>query len=182
MDHDLNLHIHAPRGGRVQCHCGLSPITVLTWGVGGRGLRSLGAMRGAPRRLRQLVAHVAPAAGKGASAPSPWASDASAPRAAAHAPKERVLPKKNGSLPSIAELNKDDVGPTDYEEYLFDLKGYLQLKGAVSPEHVAEINAALDAMPLDTMRPGDWWGHVHGHSYGVPGGAGWDDGLNLQQI
>ena len=158
-------------------------------------------MRGAPRRLRQLAAHLAPAAGKDsrvhdqrqladASAPSPWASDASAPRAAAHAPKERsygppvLSARKLQSLspPSIAELNKDDVGPTDYEEYLFDLKGYLQLKGAVSPEHVAEINAALDAMPLDTMRPGDWWGHVHGHSYGVPGGAGWDDGLNLQQI
>ena len=136
-------------------------------------------MRGAPRRLRQLVAHVAPAAGKDSRVHDQrQLADASAPRADAYAPRERG----DGSLPSIAELNKDDVGPTDYEEYLFDLKGYLQLKGAVSPEHVAEINAALDAMPLDTMRPGDWWGHVHGHSYGVPGGAGWDDGLNLQQI
>ena len=164
-------------------------------------------MNGAPpRRLRQLVAHVAPAAGKDSrvhdqrqlddtSTSSPWANDAFAARADAYdyARSERIriaavdytapiTPGDQALPPSIAELNKDDIGPTDYEEYLFDLRGYLLLKGAVSPEHVAEINAALDAMPLNTMRPGDWWGHVHGHSYGVPGGAGWDDGLNLQQI
>jgi hypothetical protein len=80
--------------------------------------------------------------------------------------------------PSIAELNKNDIMPTDYEEYLFDLRGYVVLKSALSPEHVAELNRSLDSMPLDRLMPGDWWGHVHGHSYG----GVWADGLNLQQI
>jgi len=54
------------------------------------------------------------------------------------------------------------------------------LKGAVDKQHLAELNAVLDEMPLDTMQPGDWWGRVHGHTYGSPGH--WQDGLNLQQI
>ena len=43
---------------------------------------------------------------------------------------------------------------------------------------MAELNSVLDEMPLETMQPGDWWGRVHGHSYG----GHWEDGLNLQQI
>ena len=45
-----------------------------------------------------------------------------------------------------------------------DLNGYLVLKSAISQQHVAELNAVLDDMPLETMEPGDWWGRVHGHS------------------
>ena len=45
-----------------------------------------------------------------------------------------------------------------------DLNGYLVLKGAVTKQHVSELNAVLDEMPLETMQPGDWWGRVHGHS------------------
>ena len=96
-----------------------------------------------------------------------------------------------GANSSIGELNKNDIKPSAYEEYLFvsrgryyclnrwtmprlfgftaprssqDLNGYLVLKGAVSKEHVCELNAVLDEMPLDAMQPGDWWGRVHGHA------------------
>ena len=58
--------------------------------------------------------------------------------------------------PSIAELNQHDIKPTEYEEYLFDLRGYVVLKGAISPSHVTELNSALDAMPLDELQPCDW--------------------------
>ena len=37
--------------------------------------------------------------------------------------------------------------PIDVQDYLFDLNGYLVLKGAVDPEHIAELNAAIDAFP-----------------------------------
>ncbi len=60
------------------------------------------------------------------------------------------------------------------EEFFFDLRGYLLLKGALSPDEVADINRAIDG--LLPMQPGEWKGHVHGHSYGDK------EGLNLQQI
>ncbi|MBZ0303756.1 MAG: phytanoyl-CoA dioxygenase family protein [Anaerolineae bacterium] len=64
---------------------------------------------------------------------------------------------------------------TDMDTYLFDLRGFLLLKNALSTEEVAAINAGIDRMlPLER---GEWYGHVHGHSFG-----GGDEGLNLQQI
>ena len=34
--------------------------------------------------------------------------------------------------------------PTALEEYLFDLRGYLNLENAIDRAHVAELNALLD--------------------------------------
>ena len=34
--------------------------------------------------------------------------------------------------------------PTELEDYLFDLRGYLVLEDALSPEEVKELNTALD--------------------------------------
>lgn len=48
---------------------------------------------------------------------------------------------------------------TDMDRYLFDLRGYLVLKNAVSREHVARLNEVIDRLP--PMRPGDWYGYVH---------------------
>lgn len=64
---------------------------------------------------------------------------------------------------------------TDKDIYLFDLRGYLVLKGAISPDHVAEINSILDSMR--DVQPGGWRGFVHGHFF-----ASAKEGLNLQQI
>lgn len=63
---------------------------------------------------------------------------------------------------------------SERERYFFDLNGYLLLKGALSGDEVAAINAGIDA--LLPIQPGEWKGHVHGHNYAD------DDGVNLQQI
>ena len=63
---------------------------------------------------------------------------------------------------------------TERERYFFDLNGFLLLKGALSKDEVADINAGIDA--LLPIQPGEWKGYVHGHNYGD------DDGINLQQI
>ncbi len=60
------------------------------------------------------------------------------------------------------------------EEYFFDLRGYLLLKGALERQEVLDINRAIDA--LLPVKPGEWKGRVHGHNFGD------DDGVNLQQI
>lgn len=68
----------------------------------------------------------------------------------------------------------EPLKPTDLEIYLFDLRGYLILKNALTPQEVAAMNAILDTVP--PIKQGEWWGNVHAHSFGTT------DGLNLQQI
>ena len=63
---------------------------------------------------------------------------------------------------------------SERDKYFFDLNGFLLLKGALSSEEAAELNAAIDR--LLPIQPGEWKGYVHGHNYGD------NDGLNLQQI
>ena len=63
---------------------------------------------------------------------------------------------------------------SDRDIYFFDLQGFLLLERAISPEHVSELNACIDA--LLPITPGEWCGYVHAHDYGGK------DGLNLQQI
>ena len=63
---------------------------------------------------------------------------------------------------------------TDLENYLFDLRGYLHLEGALTADEVKDLNDCIDAIP--PLEPNDWYGHVHAHTYGTV------DGLNLQQI
>lgn len=65
--------------------------------------------------------------------------------------------------------------PTQMEDYLFDLRGYLVLKEAISPEEVKRLNEAIDAIP--PLQNGEWHGNVQGHSY-----HGDIDGRNLQNI
>jgi hypothetical protein len=63
---------------------------------------------------------------------------------------------------------------TEMDIYLFDLRGYLLLEGAISADHVAALNAGIDAiLPL---KRGEWHGYVHGHAFSD------NDGLNLQQV
>lgn len=49
--------------------------------------------------------------------------------------------------------------PTEMEEYLFDLRGYLVLKNAVDTDHLALLNATLDTY-LD-LEPDTWRGWVY---------------------
>lgn len=63
---------------------------------------------------------------------------------------------------------------SDHDIYLFDLHGYLLLEQALSDNEINELNAPLNEVP--PLKPGQWWGNVHAHSYSD------NDGLNLQQI
>lgn len=63
----------------------------------------------------------------------------------------------------------------ELDDYLFDLNGYLHLKGALSQDELSRINATLD--DYQNIEPGGWRGYVHHHSY-----SGGTDGVNLQQI
>ncbi len=67
---------------------------------------------------------------------------------------------------------------TPMEEYLFDLRGFLVLRNAIAPDHLAGINAVLDTiLALDPpLRRGEWYGGVLAHSFGGK------DGVNLQHI
>lgn len=65
--------------------------------------------------------------------------------------------------------------PTPMEDYLFDLRGYLVLEGAVGSEQIQNINRAIDAIP--PLENGEWHGNVQGHTY-----HGEIDGRNLQNI
>ena len=54
-------------------------------------------------------------------------------------------------------------GLPDLDRYLFDLRGYLVLRNAVSKNQVAAMNDTLDQMP--DMEPGDWYGYVHRENF-----------------
>ena len=49
--------------------------------------------------------------------------------------------------------------PTEMEDYLFDLRGYIVLQGALDGDHVRELNAIIDE--LLPIAPGAWKGHMH---------------------
>ena len=79
----------------------------------------------------------------------------------------------NGEAPNNTPV---PVSPED--EYLFDLRGYLVLKGVLDKDHVAGMNAILDEIVHlePPLAQGEWYGCVHGHTYTN------NEGLNLQQI
>ncbi|MCP4304479.1 MAG: hypothetical protein GY788_06290, partial [bacterium] len=64
---------------------------------------------------------------------------------------------------------------SEMDRYLFDLNGFLVIKGALSGKELAECNATLDT--LQDCGPGEWRGYVQGHNF-----TGSHEGLNLQQI
>ncbi len=47
---------------------------------------------------------------------------------------------------------------TERDIFFFDLRGYLLLEGALSQNEIAQLNAALDALPR--LEPGQWHGHI----------------------
>jgi ectoine hydroxylase-related dioxygenase (phytanoyl-CoA dioxygenase family) len=66
------------------------------------------------------------------------------------------------------------INVNDLNDYLFDLRGYLILKGAVDAAHIADLNAALDSFPA--LEWGQWHGNVQ--RFDNNGNAG----LELQNI
>lgn len=64
--------------------------------------------------------------------------------------------------------------PTELDEYLFDLRGYVVVENALSEAKVAALNEAVDG--ILPMEPNSWHGHVYS-SEGDPAAA-----TSLQQI
>ncbi len=63
---------------------------------------------------------------------------------------------------------------TPMEEYLFDLRGYSVIPQALDRDHLAVINAWIEALP--PLKTGQWFGNVYVQSYGGI------DGINLQDV
>ena len=57
-----------------------------------------------------------------------------------------------GTLRSVMPVST----PSDRDNYLFDLRGYLILRQAIPPEQLARLNAAFDRFPMD-LASWDWW-------------------------
>jgi ectoine hydroxylase-related dioxygenase (phytanoyl-CoA dioxygenase family) len=53
--------------------------------------------------------------------------------------------------------------PTPLEDFEFDLRGYLLLRGALDPDEVATLNAAYDRFPL--LSNGEWIGNAQRRDY-----------------
>lgn len=53
--------------------------------------------------------------------------------------------------------------PTDLDDYLFDLRGYLILEKAVDAGLLARLNAAFDSFP--SLKAGEWWGNAQRRDY-----------------
>ncbi len=60
-------------------------------------------------------------------------------------------------------------------EYLFDLRGYYVIEGALSDDELRACNDTLDEM--QDLPAGGWRGRVHGHFFSSE-----TEGINLQQI
>ncbi len=54
-------------------------------------------------------------------------------------------------------------GPTPLDDYLFDLRGYLLLDGALSHEEVKSLNAAYERFP--ELERGAWYGNAQRRDY-----------------
>jgi hypothetical protein len=65
--------------------------------------------------------------------------------------------------------------PSDLDEYLFDLRGYLLIPALLSADEVAEGNALIDSIPRDVAR-GGWHGWVQREDHPE------HRGLSYQQI
>jgi hypothetical protein len=65
---------------------------------------------------------------------------------------------------------------TEMEEYLFDLNGYLILKGALSPDEVRACNGTYDALEAANVEGRGWYGDVVVHN------SGRQEGLIFQQL
>ncbi len=64
--------------------------------------------------------------------------------------------------------------PTPIEEYLFDLRGYTIVPGALDADHVADINGWTEGLPA--LKAGQRYAGMEVHTYR---GA---DGMNLQNV
>lgn len=53
--------------------------------------------------------------------------------------------------------------PSELDDFLFDLNGYLILKAALEPELIADLNHSFDQFP--PLERGQWWGNTQRRDY-----------------
>lgn len=63
-------------------------------------------------------------------------------------------------------------------DYLFDVRGFDVIQGALSSEQLQEINRWIDQHDIDSLTTGQWFGHVETHKYD----KNTKDGINFQNI
>lgn len=69
--------------------------------------------------------------------------------------------------------------PSDLDDYLFDLQGFLVLNSAIDPVHLAQLNQCIDDIP--PLESNQWYGYVHRQKQDEEDHAS-KFGINLQQI
>ena len=100
------------------------------------------------RPVSRLALRAAPRAA--GSRPSVLSADRAHPRASARAPDPSLRvsttrPRVTSSaMPSDADASAP-AGVSDLERYLFDLNGFLVVRGVFTPDEIAAANAAIDA-------------------------------------
>lgn len=77
-------------------------------------------------------------------------------------------------LKRLEMIPKDAREPSELDDYMFDLQGFLVLKNALSKEEVKACNECLDSIP--PIEPGQWHGYVHRQVHEPK------SGINYQQI
>lgn len=71
-------------------------------------------------------------------------------------------------------MSETNTQPSAMQDYLFDLRGFLVLRGAIAPEQLVAMNEWIDSAP--PTEPGDWVGNVHRQDHEPK------LGVNFQQI
>lgn len=78
-----------------------------------------------------------------------------------------------------APLVAEAPTPSPLDDYLFDLQGFLILRGALSRDEVAACNAAIDSLPRDLPRNG-WHGHVQREDHPEHRGISYQQAYELE--
>ena len=101
------------------------------------------------------------------------------PPATAEAPALKTAPSQsdaNADVPAVAADPREADLSQQELDYLFDVRGYRIIQGALSQDQLRRINAWVDAQNVDNLEPGQWIGDVQTHTYGAK------DGINFQNV
>ena len=71
-------------------------------------------------------------------------------------------------------VNSGGVSPTPIEDYEFDLRGFVVVRGALSADEVAALNDAYDRFPA--LSNGEWYGNAQRRDYTA------DTGFELHNV
>ena len=106
----------------------------------------------------------------------PATAEATAPGTAPEPSTARGRTNAKADVPAVsADPREADLSPEE-RDYLFDIRGYRIIKGALSADQIQRINGWIDSQDIDALEPGQWIGDVQTHTYGAK------DGINFQNV